>query len=577
MMRTTQYLLSTLKENPADAAVDSHRLMLRAGMIRQIASGMYAWLPTGMRVLSKVMRIVREEMNAKGAIEISMPMVQPAELWKESGRYTKYGPELCRLKDRKQNEFVLGPTHEEVVTAIGRAEIKSARQLPLNLYQIQIKFRDEIRPRFGVMRGREFLMKDAYSFHLNHESLEKTYADMYDAYSRIFTRLGLDFRPVAADTGSIGGNHSHEFQVLADAGEDTIVFSDASDYAANIEMAEALAPTESRPAPAAPCEKAPTPGCHTVDEAAACLKLEAPQVLKSLVVRGADDENGKHELIMLCLRGNQELNEIKAGKLEGLSNPLEFATDEEIRAFTGAHPGSLGPVGFKGRIIVDRAANVMGNFACGANEDGYHLVSVNWDRDVPGYEVADLRNVEEGDPSPDGKGHLHLRKGIEVGQVFMLGTKYSEAMGATVMDENGKNVPMEMGCDGIGVTRVVAAAIEQHHDDKGIVWPEQMAPFKVAIIGIRMKQSQAVRDTCEKLYADLQARGVEVLFDDRDERPGVMFADMELIGIPHIVTVGDKNLSKGLIEYKERKSGEISFFPVENALEEITARFACAD
>lgn len=573
-MRTSKYLLSTLKENPVEAAVDSHRLMLRAGLIRQVASGIYTWLPTGLRVLEKVERIVREEMNKKGAIEISMPVVQPAELWKESGRYVKYGPELCRLKDRKQNEFVLGPTHEEVVTALARREIKSARQLPLNLYQIQTKFRDEIRPRFGVMRGREFIMKDAYSFHIDHESLEQTYADMYDAYSRIFTRLGLDFRPVEADTGAIGGNHSHEFQVLADAGEDTIVFSDKSSYAANIEMAEALPPTEKRPEAKDPYSKAPTPGCHTVDEAAKALGIEANQVLKSLVVHAAYEEGEKPQLVMICLRGNQELNEVKAGKIPGIANPIEFANEEEIKKFTGATPGSLGPVGFKGRILVDRAAAVMGNFACGANETGFHLVSVNWDRDIENYEVFDLRNVEEGDPSPDGQGHLHLRKGIEVGQVFMLGTKYSEAMGATIMDENGKLIPMEMGCYGIGVTRVVAAAIEQHHDDKGIIWPDSMAPFKVAIIGLKLNKSEQVRLTCEKLYQELLERNVEVLFDDRDERPGVMFADMELIGIPHVITVGDRSLSEGMIEYKSRKTGEKEQIKVEKALEDILKKIA---
>lgn len=573
-MRTSKYLLSTLKENPVEAAVDSHRLMLRAGLIRLVASGIYTWLPTGLRVLEKVERIVREEMNKKGAIEISMPVVQPAELWKESGRYVKYGPELCRLKDRKQNEFVLGPTHEEVVTALARREIKSARQLPLNLYQIQTKFRDEIRPRFGVMRGREFIMKDAYSFHIDHESLEQTYADMYDAYSRIFTRLGLDFRPVEADTGAIGGNHSHEFQVLADAGEDTIVFSDKSSYAANIEMAEALPPTEKRPEAKDPYSKAPTPGCHTVDEAAKALGIEANQVLKSLVVHAAYEEGEKPQLVMICLRGNQELNEVKAGKIPGIANPIEFANEEEIKEFTGATPGSLGPVGFKGRILVDRAAAVMGNFACGANETGFHLVSVNWDRDIENYEVFDLRNVEEGDPSPDGQGHLHLRKGIEVGQVFMLGTKYSEAMGATIMDENGKLIPMEMGCYGIGVTRVVAAAIEQHHDDKGIIWPDSMAPFKVAIIGLKLNKSEQVRLTCEKLYQELLERNVEVLFDDRDERPGVMFADMELIGIPHVITVGDRSLSEGMIEYKSRKTGEKEQIKVEKALEDILKKIA---
>lgn len=555
-MRTSRYLLATLKENPAEAVVDSHRLMLRAGLIRQVASGIYNWLPTGLRVLHKVETIVREEMNKKGAIEISMPVVQPADLWRESGRYTKYGPELCRLHDRKENEFVLGPTHEEVITALCRNEIKSARQLPMNLYQIQTKFRDEVRPRFGVMRGREFIMKDGYSFHIDHASLEQTYQDMYDAYSTIFTRLGLTFRAVEADTGSIGGNHSHEFQVLADAGEDTIAYSDGSNYAANIEMAEALAPNETRQAAGEPYSKAATPGCHSVDDAAAALNLPANQVLKSLVVRGEKREDGSCDLIMLCLRGNQELNEIKAGKLPGVADPIEFASDEEIAAFTGAHPGSLGPIGFKGRIVVDRAANVMSNFACGANEDGFHLINVNFDRDIPTYEVADIRNVEEGDPSPDGHGTLHLRKGIEVGQVFMLGTKYSEAMGAVVTDSNGQNVAMEMGCYGIGVTRVIAAAIEQHHDDKGIVWPDSMAPFQVGIIALGLNKSEEVKAAAEKLYADLEAAGVEVLYDDRDERAGVMFSDMELIGIPHVITIGAKGLAQGIIEYKNRRTME---------------------
>ena len=572
-MRTSRYLLSTLKENPVEAVVDSHRLMLRAGLIRQVASGIYNWLPTGLRVLHKVEAIVREEMNKKGAIEISMPVVQPADLWRESGRYVKYGPELCRLKDRKENEFVLGPTHEEVITALCRNEIKSARQLPLNLYQIQTKFRDEMRPRFGVMRGREFIMKDAYSFHIDHESLEQTYQDMYDAYSAIFTRLGLTFRAVEADTGSIGGNHSHEFQVLAEAGEDTIAYSDESNYAANIEMAEALAPTEQRGPAGEPYSKAPTPGCHTVDEAAAALKMDANNVLKSLVVRGEPKEDGSCELIMLCLRGNQELNEVKAGKIEGISTPVEFASDEEIAALMGAHPGSLGPVGFKGRIIFDRNANVMSNFACGANEDGYHLINVNLDRDIPTYEVADLRNVEEGDPSPDGKGHIKLRKGIEVGQVFMLGTKYSQAMGATVTDSKGQNIPMEMGCYGIGVTRVIAAAIEQHHDDKGIVWPDSMAPFMVGIVAIGLGKSEEVKAEAEKLYQELEDLGVEVLYDDRDERAGVMFSDMELIGIPHVITVGAKALANGQLEYKNRRTGEREFIAKDQVLAALKQKF----
>ena len=571
-MRTSKYLISTLKENPVEASVDSHRLMLRAGMIRQVASGVYTWLPTGMRVLSKVMNIVREEMDSTGALEIAMPMVQPADLWKESGRYEKYGPELCRFKDRKQNEFTLGPTHEEVVTDIARREIKSIRQLPLCLYQMQNKFRDEIRPRFGVMRGREFLMKDAYSFHITKESLDKTYQDMYDAYTRIFTRMGLEFRPVEADTGSIGGNHSHEFQALADAGEDIIAWSDGSNYAANIEMAEALAPTFDRGEAKAPFYEVATPGCHTVDEAVAKVGCKTEEILKSLIVRGPKKEDGTYDLVMLCLCGNQELNEVKAGKIPGLLDPIEFATEEEIVKFVGASTGSLGPVGFNGRIIVDRTAEKMSNFACGANKDGFHLNSVNWDRDVPNYEVFDIRNVEEGDPSPDGHGTLHLRRGIEVGQVFMLGTKYSEAMGATITDENGKDVPMLMGCYGIGVTRAIAAVIEQHHDDRGIIWPDNIAPFKVAIIAIRPNSSERVKNTAEKLYKELQDLGIEVLYDDRDERPGVMFADMELMGIPHIITIGDKGLNDGNIEYKLRRTGEKEFIKAENALNEILSR-----
>ena len=573
-MRTSQYLLSTLKEDPKEAAVESHRLMLRAGMIRQIASGVYTWLPTGMRVLSKVNKIVREEMDKTGALEIAMPMVQPAELWKESGRYVKYGPGLCRFKDRKQNEFALGPTHEEVVTDIARREIKSARQLPLCLYQIQNKFRDEIRPRFGVMRGREFLMKDAYSFHIEKASLEKTYQDMYDAYSRVFTRMGLEFRPVEADTGSIGGNHSHEFQALADAGEDTIAWSDGSSYAANIEMAEALAPTYDREAPGAAYSEVATPDCHSVDDAAKALGLDSKKVLKSLIVHGNKKEDGKYELVMLCLCGNQELNEVKAIKIDGINDPLEMASEEEINEFTGSHTGSLGPVGFKGRILVDRTADKMSNFACGANKTGYHLINVNWDRDVPKYEVFDLRNVEDGDPSPDGKGTLHLRKGIEVGQVFMLGTKYSEAMKATVKDENGKDIPMIMGCYGIGVTRAIAAVIEQHHDDRGIIWPEEIAPFKVSIIAIKPSKSQEVKDAAEKIYNELTARGVEVLYDDRNERPGVMFADAELIGIPHIITVGEKSLKDGNVEYKYRRTGDKENLKLDSAVETILSKLA---
>lgn len=570
-MRTSKYLLSTLKENPAEAVVESHKLMLRAGLIRQVASGIYTWLPTGLRVLHKVEAIIRDEMAKKDALEVTMPVVQPSDLWVESGRYEKYGPELCRLRDRKDYEFVLGPTHEEVITSLARKEIKSVRQLPINLYQIQTKFRDEMRPRFGVMRGREFLMQDGYSFHIDRDSLKQTYDDMYEAYSNVFTRLGLDFRAVEADTGSIGGNHSHEFQVLADAGEDTIAFSDSSNYAANIEMTEALAPTEERLAPTLDIQEVATPNAHSIEEVSEFLKVDSKKILKSLIVRTEKDADGKYELVMLCLRGDHELNEIKASKIEGLSSPLEFADDEEIKAFTNADVGSLGPVSFKGRIIIDRTANVMSDFICGANKTGYHLINVNFDRDVKSYEVCDLRNVVEGDRSPDGQGHIQLRKGIEVGQVFMLGKKYSEAMGASVMGEDGKPIFMEMGCYGIGVTRVIAAAIEQHHDDRGILWPDSMAPFKVAIVAIKLNKSEEVKNTAEKLYKELKDRGIEVIFDDRDERPGVMFADMELIGIPHIVTIGDKSLQNGIVEYKDRRTFEKKELNKDNVLEELLA------
>lgn len=572
-MRTTSYLLSTLKETPNEAVLTSHRLMLRAGLIRQISSGVYTWLPLGMRVLNKAINIVREEMDRAGALEVIMPFVQPADLWKESGRYDHYGPELCRFKDRKKNEYVLGPTHEEVITSIARHEVKSMRQLPVTLYQIQYKFRDEIRPRFGVMRSREFLMKDAYSFDINKEGLEKSYQAMYDAYFRVFTRMGLEFRPVDADTGSIGGYKSHEFQALAEAGEDLIAWSDGSEYAANIEKAEALAPTCEREAPSAEMAEEATPGAHTVDEACAIVKVPTEKMLKSLLIHGRKNEDGTNELVMVCLCGNQELNEVKAAKVEGIADPIEFASDEEIVNFTGAHPGSLGPVGFKGRILVDRTAERMGNFACGANKDGFHLTGVNWDRDVPTYEVHDLRNVVEGDPSPDGKGTLHLRRGIEVGHVFMLGTKYSEAMNCTFTDENGTAVPMIMGCYGIGVTRAIAAAIEQNHDEHGIIWTDELAPFKVALVSVRADKSEAVREASEKLYAQLQDKGIEVIYDDRDERPGVKFADMDLIGIPHIVTIGDKGLAKGVIEYKNRRSGEKEELPLENALEALLGKF----
>lgn len=571
-MRTSKFLLSTLKETPAEASIASHQLMLRAGLIRQLASGLYIWLPTGQRVLQKVQNIIREEMDKSGALEINMPVVQPAELWQESGRWEHYGPELCRFTDRKDNSFVLGPTHEEVVTWLSRYEIKSYKQLPINLYQIQTKFRDEVRPRFGVMRGREFVMKDSYSFHLNKESLRETYELMYNTYCRIFDRLGLTYRPVEADTGSIGGSHSHEFQVLADAGEDIIAFSTESDYAANIEMAEAVAPSEPRKAPEKEMERISTPDAKTIEEVAKFLNVNEKNLCKSLVVHGFNQQTGEKELVLLVLRGDHELNEVKAEKVPGIAKPLTMATDEEIRKTFGAAPGSLGPVGFNGRIIVDRTANACSDFYCGANEDGFHLGGVNWDRDVQNYEVQDLRCVVEGDPSPDGKGTLVLKHGIEVGQVFELGTKYSQAMNCTVLNEAGQNIPMEMGCYGIGVTRVIAAAIEQNHDDKGIVWPAAMAPFQIAIIPINYNKSETVKQEADRLYQELTAKGYEVILDDRGERPGVMFADMKLIGVPHSIILGEKSLADGMAEYESRTSDEKVKLPLAEIVANIESQ-----
>lgn len=545
-MRTSRFPLSTLKEVPADAEIVSHQLMLRAGMIRKLAAGVYNWLPLGLRVLRKVERIVREEMDRAGALELLMPAIQPAELWQESGRWDQYGPELLRLRDRHDREFCFGPTHEEVITDIARRELKSYRQLPVNFYQIQTKFRDEIRPRFGVMRAREFLMKDAYSFHLDQASLQETYERMFETYSRIFTRLGLDFRPVQADTGAIGGAVSHEFHVLADSGEDAIAFSDASDYAANVELAEALPPESERPAPAESMQTVATPGQHSIEEVSAFLEVPPERCLKTLIVHGADEGR----LVALVLRGDHELNAIKAEKHPAVAAPLTFASDAEVRTATGAAPGSVGPVGLEIPVIADRAAAHVADFVCGANRDGEHLTGVNWGRDLPEPEVADLRNVVAGDPSPDGKGRLSIVRGIEVGHIFQLGTKYSQAMNATVLDEDGKERVMLMGCYGIGVSRVVAAAIEQNHDDRGILWPEPIAPFRVALCPMNMKKSPRVAETAEHLYRELLDAGVEVLFDDRDVRAGVMFADMELIGIPHRIIVGERNLDNGQVEYK---------------------------
>ncbi|WBM69935.1 proline--tRNA ligase [Buttiauxella sp. WJP83] len=553
-MRTSQYLLSTLKETPADAEVISHQLMLRAGMIRKLASGLYAWLPTGLRVLKKVENIVREEMNNAGAIEVSMPVVQPAELWQESGRWEQYGPELLRFVDRGDRPFVLGPTHEEVITDLIRNELSSYKQLPLNFFQIQTKFRDEVRPRFGVMRSREFLMKDAYSFHTSQESLQETYDAMYQAYSKIFTRMGLDFRAVEADTGSIGGSASHEFQVLAQSGEDDVIFSTESDYAANIEFAEAVAPAGGRAAPTVEMTQIDTPNAKTIAELVEQFNLPVEKTVKTLMVKAT--EGSAYPLVALLVRGDHELNEVKAEKLPQVASPLTFATEEEIRAIVKAGPGSLGPINLPIPVVIDRTVAAMSDFAAGANIDGKHFVGINWERDVALPEVADIRNVVEGDPSPDGKGTLLIKRGIEVGHIFQLGTKYSEAMKASVQGEDGRNQTLTMGCYGIGVTRVVAAAIEQNYDDRGILWPDAIAPFQVAILPMNMHKSFRVKELAEELYSTLRAKGIDVLMDDRKERPGVMFADMELIGIPHTVVIGDRNLDSEEVEYKNRREGE---------------------
>ncbi|MFB6326360.1 proline--tRNA ligase [Pantoea deleyi] len=553
-MRTTQYLLSTQKETPSDAEVISHQLMLRAGMIRKLASGLYTWLPTGVRVLKKVENIVREEMNNAGAVEILMPVVQPADLWQESGRWEEYGPELLRIADRHERPFVLGPTHEEVVTDLIRNELSSYKQLPLNLYQIQTKFRDEVRPRFGVMRSREFTMKDAYSFHVSQESLQETYDAMYRAYSQIFSRMGLDFRAVQADTGSIGGSASHEFQVLAQSGEDDVIFSTESDYAANIELAEAVAPAGERAAPSQAMTLVETPDAKTIAELVEQFSVPVEKTVKTLIVKGAEESG--HALVALLVRGDHQLNEIKAEKSAIVASPLVFATEEEIRAAVGAGPGSIGPVGLQMPIIADRTVAKMSDFSAGANVDGKHYFGINWERDLPLASVADIRNVVEGDLSPDGKGTLQIKRGIEVGHIFQLGTKYSDALKASVQGEDGRNQVMSMGCYGIGITRVVAAAIEQNHDERGIIWPDALAPFEVAILPMNMQKSFRVKELAEELYATLRAKGVEVILDDRKERPGVMFADMELIGVPHTIVIGDRNLDNQEIEYKSRRGGE---------------------
>ncbi|ATC21861.1 TPA: proline--tRNA ligase [Pasteurella multocida] len=570
-MRTSQYLFSTLKETPAEASIVSHQLMLRAGMIRPLASGLYTWLPTGLRVLNKVEKIIREEMDNSGALEVKMAVTQPAELWQESGRWEEYGPELLRFKDRGERDFVIGPTNEEVITDLVRRELSSYKQLPLNLYHIQTKFRDEVRPRFGVMRSREFVMKDAYSFHTTHECLQNTYDVMYETYSNIFNRLGLDFRAVQADTGSIGGSASHEFQVLAQSGEDDVVFSTESDFAANIELAEAVALGE-RGAATEELRVVDTPNAKTIAELVEQFNQPIEKTVKTLVVH-ATEESG-HKLVALLVRGDHELNEIKAEKVDIVASPLQFATDEEIRAVVGAGTGSLGPINLPMPIVIDRTVANMDNFSAGANQDGKHYFGINWERDLPVPHIADLRNVVEGDPSPDGKGVLQIKRGIEVGHIFQLGTKYSAAMNATVQGEDGRPQTMIMGCYGIGVTRVIAAAIEQHHDERGIIWPDNIAPFKVAIVPMNMHKSESVQQFAEELYRTLTAQGVEVIFDDRKERPGVMFADMELIGVPHMIVIGEKNLEKGEIEYKNRRSGEKEMIAKDQLLDVLKAKFA---
>ena len=559
-MRVTQFLISTLKEAPSEAEVVSHKLMLRAGLIKRLTSGVYTWMPLGLRVLRKVETIIREEMNRGGAIELLMPAVQPAELWQESTRWEQYGPELLRIKDRHQRDFCFGPTHEEVVCDVVRREIKSYRQLPLNLYQIQTKFRDEIRPRFGVMRGREFLMKDAYSFHVNYDDLVREYRNMHETYSRIFTRLGLKFRAVAADTGSIGGTGSHEFHVLADSGEDAIAYCPQSDYAANVELAEAVAPATPRPAAAQTMQKVHTPGVKTIAELSAFLKLPAERTVKAVVVDGTD---GKP--VLLLVRGDHELNMIKAGKLEQVQQPVTFATAESIRAAFKADPGSLGPVGFSGTVIADRAVGAMADFVVGANDNDHHLTGVNIGRDFAEPVFADIRNVVNGDASPDGKGVLELCRGIEVGHIFQLRTKYSKALNLAFLDETGKSQIMEMGCYGIGATRVVAAAIEQNYDERGIIFPKAIAPFDVAIVPIGYGKSAQVREAADRLHDALTAAGIDVILDNRDERPGVMFADMELIGVPHRVVIGDRGLKEGQIEYKGRRDAEARTLPLTDA------------
>jgi prolyl-tRNA synthetase len=566
-MRLSHYPISTLRDVPADAEVISHRLMLRAGMIRRLAAGLYSWLPMGLRTLRKAERIVREEMDRAGALEMVMPTVQPAELWKESNRWTKYGPELLRFKDRHDREFVYGPTHEEVITDIARRELRSYKQLPVNFYQIQSKFRDEIRPRFGVMRAREFIMKDAYSFHIDEPSLAQGYRAMFDAYTRIFTRMGLKFRAAQADGGSIGGSVSQEFHVLADSGEDAIAYSTSGDYASNLETAAAVRPAGARPAPSKELSKIATPGARTIADLSAFLGVPAAQCVKTLMV---DGENGA--VVAMILRGDHELNAVKAQKLAGVANPLRMTAAERVREAAGSDPGSLGPVGFRGTIYVDHAAAQLADFVCGANEKDVHLTGVNWGRDLPEPNSVDIRNIVVGDPSPTGNGTLEIARGIEVGHIFQLGQLYSQAMQASVLDEQGKAITLFMGCYGIGVTRVVAAAIEQNNDANGIIWPEPLAPFNVIVVPINYQKSERVRRAADELYEALGAAGIDVLLDDRDARPGVKFADAELIGIPHRLVVGDRTLEAGKLEYRHRRDSESTEIPAAEAVAYIEGR-----
>ena len=576
-MRTSQFFFTTLKEAPADAEVVSQKLMLRAGYIKRAAAGIYTWMPLGLRVLRKVENIVREEMNAAGALELLMPAVQPFELWEESGRGPAYGPELLRFKDRHQRDFVIGPTHEEVITDVVRRDVKSYRQLPLHLYQIQSKFRDEIRPRFGVMRGREFLMKDGYSFHASYDDLVREYGNMYATYSRIFSRLGLKFRAVAADTGSIGGDGSDEFHVLADSGEDAIAFCPDSDYAANVELAEAVAPATSRPAPQQALQKVATPGKTSCPDVAQLLAVDLSRIVKAIAVVNEAD-GGEKTFVLLLLRGDHVLNEIKAGKLPGLG-AFRFASDEEVSSALGCVPGYIGPVGVnagKVKVIADRAVVAMSDFVCGANEAGFHLAGVNFGRDLPEPEVADLRNVVAGDPSPDGKGRLEICRGIEVGHIFQLRSKYAKALNCAFLDENGKSQIMEMGCYGIGVSRIVGAAIEQGNDERGIVLPPAIAPFAVAVVPMGYHKSDAVKAAADQLYADLRSAGIDVVLDDRNERPGVMFADMELIGVPHRVVIGERGLASGQVEYKGRSDAEATMLAAADCVNWLKGRLCAA-